>query len=150
MMGKWSDDSACRVVNDDQLYSVLGTVVLSGEDVCCSVLFGTLVGVFVFSRMWPELLMASAICYPLWSSVYEHKRVGCVFTSPVTTECGMFVMYCMQWCISVICLGLLMCTLTIWSYVLCVLIVEGMYGVVNVMLSLLSVIGSPLPCVTYG
>ena len=25
----------------------------------------------------------------------------CAFTSPVRTECGMFVMYCMQWCMSV-------------------------------------------------
>ena len=39
----------------------------------------------------------------------------------------------------VICLVFLMCTLTILSYVLCVLIVEGMSVVVNVMLSLISV-----------
>ena len=31
------------------------------DDVCCSVVFGTLVGVFVFSVMWSELLMTSAI-----------------------------------------------------------------------------------------
>ena len=42
-----------------------------GDDVCCSVVFGTLVGVFVFSVMWSELLMTSAISCPLWSSVYE-------------------------------------------------------------------------------
>ena len=47
------------------------TVVMSGDDVCCSVVFGTLVGVFVFSVMWSELLMTSAISCPLWSSVYE-------------------------------------------------------------------------------
>ena len=57
-----------------------------GDDVCCSAVFGTLVGVIVFSVMWSELLMASAISCPLWSSVYE---------------CGMFVMYCMQCCMSV-------------------------------------------------
>ena len=34
---------------------------ISGEDVCCSVVFGTLVGVFVFSVLWSELLMTSAI-----------------------------------------------------------------------------------------
>ena len=28
---------------------------MSGDDVCCSVVFGTLVGVFVFSVMWSEL-----------------------------------------------------------------------------------------------
>ena len=70
-------------------------------DVCCSVVFGTLVGVFVFSAMWSELLMTSAISCPLWSSVYECQRVECAFTSPVRTECGMFVMYCMQCCMSV-------------------------------------------------
>ena len=64
------------------------TVVMSGDDVCCSVVFGTLVGVFVFSVMWSELLMTSAISCPLWSSVYECQRVECAFTSPVRTECG--------------------------------------------------------------
>ena len=80
---------------------MLDTVVMSGDDVCCSVVFGTLVGVFVFSVMWSELLMTSAISFPLWSSVYECQRVECAFTSPVRTECGMFVMYCMQCCMSV-------------------------------------------------
>ena len=56
---------------------------------------------FVFSVMWSELLMTSAISCPLWSSVYECQRVECAFTSPVRTECGMFVMYCMQCCMSV-------------------------------------------------
>ena len=51
--------------------SVLDTVVMSGDYVCCSVVFGTLVGVFVFSVMWSELLMTSAISCPLWSSVYN-------------------------------------------------------------------------------
>ena len=40
---------------------MLDTVVMSGDDVCCSVVYGTLVGVFVFSVMWSELLMTSAI-----------------------------------------------------------------------------------------
>ena len=61
-------------------------------DVCSSVVFGTLVGVFVFNVMWSELLMTSAISCPLWSSVYECQRVECAFRSPVRTECGMFVM----------------------------------------------------------
>ena len=47
---------------------MIDTVVLSGDDVCCSVGFGTLVG--VFSVMWSELLMTSAISYSLWSSVH--------------------------------------------------------------------------------
>ena len=54
---------------------MLDTVVMSGDDVCCSVVFGTLVGVFVFSVMWSALLMTSAISCPLWSLVYEsHLR----------------------------------------------------------------------------
>ena len=39
---------------------MLDTVVMSGDYVCCSVVFGTLVG--VFSVMWSELLMTSAMC----------------------------------------------------------------------------------------
>ena len=44
------------------------------------------------------LLMTSAISCPL--SLYECQRVECAFTSPVRTECGMFVRYCMQCCMS--------------------------------------------------
>ena len=75
---------------------MLDTVVLSGEDVCYSVMFCTLVG--VFSVMWPELLMTSDINCILCSSVYECQRVACAFTSPVRTKCGMFVMCCPQCC----------------------------------------------------
>ena len=71
-----------------------------GDNICCSVVVGTLFGVFVFSVMCSVLLMTFAICCPLWSSVCQ--RVECAFTFPVRTECGMFVMYCsMQCCISV-------------------------------------------------
>ena len=77
----------------------VNTVVISGDDVCCNVVLGTLVS--VFSVMWSELLMTSAISCPLWSSVYEYQRVESAFTSLVRTECGMFVMYCMQCCMSV-------------------------------------------------
>ena len=79
---------------------MLDIVVISGENVCRSVVFGTLVGVCVFSVMWSELLMSSDISCPLWSSVYECHKVECAFTSPVRTECGMFVMCCMQCCMS--------------------------------------------------
>ena len=75
---------------------MLDTVVISGDDVCYSVVFGTLVGVIVFSVLWSELLMPSVISCPRWSSVYECQRVECAFTSPVRTECGMFVMYCLE------------------------------------------------------
>ena len=59
---------------------MLDTVVISGED-CCSVVFGTLVDVFVFSAMWPKLLMTYAISCPLWSSVYGCQRVEGVHIS---------------------------------------------------------------------
>ena len=80
---------------------VKGTVICErhltiNEDVCCSVVFVTLVGVFVVSVMWSELLMTSAISCPLWLSVYECHTVKCVFISLVRTECGMFVVCCMS------------------------------------------------------
>ena len=80
---------------------MLDTVVISGDAVRCSVGLGSLVGMFVFNVMWPELLMTSPISCHLWSLVHECQRVECAFTSPVRTECGMFVMYCMQCCMSV-------------------------------------------------
>ena len=89
------------MVHDVRLYSVLDTVVIFGEDVCCSVVFGTLVGVFVFSVMWSELLLTSAISCPLWSSACECHTVECAFTYPMKTECCMFVMCCRQCCMSV-------------------------------------------------
>ena len=46
------------------------------------VVFGTLVGVFVFSVMWSELLMTSAISCPLWSfSVRVPESGVCVHIS---------------------------------------------------------------------
>ena len=42
--------------------------------------FGTLVGVSVFSVIWSELLMTSAISCPLLSSVYECQKVGCALS----------------------------------------------------------------------
>ena len=50
-------------------------MVIPIEDVCCIVVFGTLVGVSVFSVMW-----------------YKCQRVECAFTSLVRTACGMLVM----------------------------------------------------------
>ena len=71
---------------------MLNTVAIPGDDLCCSVVRDTLVGVFVSSVMRSELLMTSAISCPLWSSVYECQRVECAFKSPGRNECGMFVM----------------------------------------------------------
>ena len=47
-------------------------MVIYAEDVCCSMVFGTLVGVFGFSGMWSELVMTSAM---LLSSVVISVRV---------------------------------------------------------------------------
>ena len=47
--------------------------------------------------------MTSAINCPLWSFVYECQRVESAFTSPVRTECGMFVMYCIHVSCFVVC-----------------------------------------------
>ena len=58
-----------------------------GEYVSCSVVFGPL---------FSELLMTSAISCPLWFSVYGCQRMECAFTSPMRSECGMFVMCCMS------------------------------------------------------
>ena len=54
--------------------SLIDTVVISGDDVCCSVKFGALVGLLVFIVMWFELLMTSAICCPLWGHQYTSAR----------------------------------------------------------------------------
>ena len=61
----------------------LYTVVMFGEVACCIVICGTRVGETVFSVIWSELLLTSAINCPLRSSVYECQRVECAFTSPV-------------------------------------------------------------------
>ena len=42
---------------------MLDTVVMSGDDVCCSVVFGTLVGVFVFSVMFGTTDNANYVCF---------------------------------------------------------------------------------------
>ena len=58
---------------------MLDTVVMSRDDVCCSVVFGTVVG--VFSVMWSELLMTSAISCPLVISVRVPESGVCVHIS---------------------------------------------------------------------
>ena len=70
IVGRWSDYSACSLVHDFRLYSVLDTVVS------------------MFSGIWSKLLMISAISCFLWSSVCECQRLECGLTSPVRTECG--------------------------------------------------------------
>ena len=45
---------------------------MSGDDDCCSVVFGALVGVFVFSVMWSKLPMTSDVLYAVL-----YVRVSC-------------------------------------------------------------------------
>ena len=59
----------------------------------------TLLDVYVFSVIW--LLMTSAISCHIWSSVYKCHRVEYAFTSPMRTECGVFVMRRLQCCMLV-------------------------------------------------
>ena len=57
---------------------MLDIVVIYGEDVCCSAVFGTLVVVFVFSVMWSKLLMTSAIvlcCHQCKSAIKWSVRL---------------------------------------------------------------------------
>ena len=63
--------------------------------------FGTLVGVSVFSVIWSELLMTSTISCPLRLSVYECQIVKCAFTSQVRTEYGGFLVCYKQYCMPV-------------------------------------------------
>ena len=64
---------------------------ISGDYVCCSVVFSTLVGVFVFNVMWLELLMTSAISCPLWASVYavdlQYDEISLIFTAGSVSLC---------------------------------------------------------------
>ena len=72
-----------------RLYSVLDTVVLYGDDVCCSVLFDTLVGVFVFSVMWSKLPMTSDINWHSDSdsdSIFSRTLLG-YYTEGMHTNC---------------------------------------------------------------
>ena len=55
--------------------------------------------------------MPSAISCPLCSSVCECQRVECAFTSQVRTECGLFVMCCMQCCMCQLFCSACMCFL---------------------------------------
>ena len=90
--GTLNDLTTDLIMANNNNNSVLDTVVRYGEYVCCSVVFGTLIGVFVFSVMWSELLRTYTISCPLWSSVYKCQSVECAFTSSVRTECGIIVM----------------------------------------------------------
>ena len=88
MMGKWSGDSACSVVHNVQLYSDLDTVVISGINGCCSVVFVTLVGVFVFSVMFSELLMTFDHLKFCVVCINGRKYVCCSECYFVTNECN--------------------------------------------------------------
>ena len=59
IMGRWSEFIACIVCQVVRLYSGVEIVVMCGEEACCSVVCGTLVGVSVISMMCSELLIMS-------------------------------------------------------------------------------------------
>ena len=82
-------------------------MVISGDDVCYSVVFGTLVGVFVFTVMWSELLMSSDISCPLWSSVPESGE--CVHISIEDCDVVYAVLY-----VSVSCFIVRVCAVFIY------------------------------------
>ena len=79
---RWSDLGACIVVQSVFLCSVFVMVVVSGEVGCWF-----MVGVFVFSVIWLEFAIMSAISDPRWSSVGECHWCecalgGCHLTQP--------------------------------------------------------------------
>ena len=66
-------------------------VVMSGEVGCWFVWGGMRVGVFVFSVIWLEFAIMSAISDPRWSSVGKCHWCGCAFMSPVIRWLSMLV-----------------------------------------------------------
>ena len=69
--------------------------------------------------------MTSTNSFPLWSLVYECQRVECAFTYPVRTECGMFVMYCMQCCMcQLFCREWMCCLEEVYTLPYLVIIIE--------------------------
>ena len=57
---------------------MLDTVVISGEDVCCSVVFGTLVGIFVNSVICYELLMVIKMAQNTRLLFYLIDKCNCI------------------------------------------------------------------------
>ena len=90
-MGRWSECSVVIVFQVVRLLKVELAVVTSGEVACCCALYGSLVGVCVFSVVWFELIKMSDIRVPLWSSMGEYHREACAFMSPVIMVWGMLV-----------------------------------------------------------
>ena len=90
-IGRWSELSACIVVQSVFLCSVFVMVVMSGEVGCWFTWGGMRVGVFVFSVIWLEFAIMSAISDPRWSSVVECHWCECAFMSPVIRWLSMLV-----------------------------------------------------------
>ena len=70
-IGRWSELSACFLTQSVFLCSVFVMVVMSGEVGCWFASGVMRVGVFVFSVIWLEFAIMSAISDPRWSSVGE-------------------------------------------------------------------------------
>ena len=64
-IGRWSEWSACRVIQDTCRLSEAVMVVISGEVGCWSVFGGFRVGVSVLSVMWLEFCIMFDMSVPL-------------------------------------------------------------------------------------
>lgn len=91
-IGRWSELSAVIVFHVVLFAMFEVAVVMSGDDDCWSVC-GFLVCVLVLSMMCVVLLMMSAMCCPLWSSVCECHVVECALMSPVMIAVPSVSMY---------------------------------------------------------
>ena len=70
-IGRWSELSACIVVQSIFLCSVFVMVVMSSGVGCWFAWGGMRIGVVVLSVIWLEFAIMSAISDPRWSSVGE-------------------------------------------------------------------------------
>ena len=81
---------------------MLDTLAISGDDDYCSVVFGTLVGVFVFNVMWSEFLLLVVSCgHPCTStrewSVRSHLRGGLSVVCLLCTVCSVVCPLSIVW-----------------------------------------------------
>ena len=119
-MGKWSNDSACWVVHDVRLYSVLDTVVISGDDVCCSVVL----------ELW-LVCLCLVLCGPI-----------CLWHLLLVVHCGhqctsareWSVRSHLRWGLSVVCLWCTICSVVCPCQLFCsawMCCLEDVYNVCN-------------------
>lgn len=100
LIGRWSEESLCSVVQVVCLCRVLWIMVMSGDVFCCSLVFGVLVGVLVFSVIWVEFVIMFSRSSPLWSLVGEYHRSEWALKSPPMMALSRVVRYVMQFVMS--------------------------------------------------